>query len=119
MPRRVAQPPIDRSKRELERREPWTGLGLGLVSLVVLFCGATHTTDVATESGGNASEVQLVKAFSSGGLHYSQPYALPAPSVLNDPTKAAAAFQRLQERDRKLDKIKYTVDVGAKTPCPT
>jgi hypothetical protein len=92
---------------------------VALIALAVLFCGATHITDVATKAGGAASETQLMKAFASGGLHYSLPYALPEPSVLNDPTRAAAAFERLQQRNRKLDKITYQVDVGATIPCPT
>ena len=90
-----------------------------LVSVVILFCGATRRTEVATQSGESASEIQLMKAFASGGLHYTQPYALPDPSILDDPVRAAAAFERLQQRNRKLDKIKYRVEVGATTPCPT
>lgn len=116
---RVAQPPMDPLKRDLELREPWVGLGLALIGAVLLFCGITHITDVAAQTGSSASEIQLIKAFASGGLHYTQPYALPDPSVLNDPARAAAAFERLQQRNRKLDKIQYRVDVGAKTPCPT
>jgi hypothetical protein len=60
-----------------------------------------------------------MKAFSSGGLRCSAAMALPDPSILNDPARSAAAFERLQQRNRQLPRITYRVDTGATTPCPT
>ena len=93
--------------------------GLIFVSLVLLVYGASHRTIIPTQTSGPALEFHLVKAFANGGLHYTKPNALPDLSVLRDPARAAEAFGRLQDRDRKSDKIKYRVDLAAKTPCPT
>ena len=119
MSRRVAQPPVNPSARDLENRDGWRGLVFALAALALILCGARHMTGVDTLSGESAHEIQLSKAFSSGGLQYSDPAALPNPSILNDPNKSAAAFEQLQKRDRKLDKLKYRVDTGASAPCPT
>jgi hypothetical protein len=116
---RRAQPDVQRFSRNLEQRDGWAALVLVLVSVTLLVCGARHLTAVSTTEGDGATEVQLVKAFSSGGLHSSNPAAMPDPAILNDPTRAAAAFEKLQRRDRKLDKLTYRVDTSASTPCPT
>lgn len=119
MQQRVPQPPIQRSVRETERRDSSAGLALVLVGLALLCWGAIRVTGLDTLSGDDASERQLMKAFASGGLQISDPAALPPPSILNDPALAAAAFERMQERDRKQDKLTFKVDTSAATPCPT
>ena len=119
MARRVFQPPIIPSARESEARDAWAGLALGCLALTLLLCGVSHITGIDTLAGSGASEYQLMKAFSSGGLRYSDAMAPPDPSVLNDPALSAAAFERLQQRNRPFPKITYRVDTGATTPCPT
>src|SRR5689334_21992826 len=116
---RIAQPNVDRFSRSREHRDGWAGLVLALIGLALLVFGMCHLTGVNTVGGAGATEVELVKAFSSGGLRCSNPAALPGPSVLNDPTQAAAAFEKLQSRDRNLDKLAYRVDTAAAIPCPT
>jgi hypothetical protein len=116
---RIAQPDVQRFSRSLEQRDGWVGLALVLTSVALLICGARHLTGLSTTDGETASERQLVKAFSSGGLHASNPAAMPAPSVLNDSDQRAAAFDKFQRRDRSLDKLTYRVDTTATTPCPT
>ena len=119
MARRIKQPPIVASARASEAREPWAGLAVGILALTLGLCGVTHMTEVNTLTGSGASERQLIKAFSSGGLRYSDAMAMPDPSVLNDPVRSAVAFERLQQRKHHGPRITYRVDAGATTPCPT
>ena len=76
---RVPQPPVNRALRALERHDFWPGFVVALAGLVVAFCGARHLTNVETVDGNSAWEVQLVKAFSSGGLQYPDQVAPPPP----------------------------------------
>jgi hypothetical protein len=119
MQQRVAQPPIQPSRRSTERRSSSAGLALVLVGLALLCWGAIRVTRLDTLSGEDASEQQLMRDFAHAGLRISDPAALPPPSILNDPALAAAAFERMQERDREQDKRTYKVDTRAVDPCPT
>ena len=80
--------------RALERHDFWPGFVAALAGVIVAFCGARHLTGVDTVAGNTASEIQLVKAFSSGGLQYASQLAPPAPPKLEDPAAEAEALDR-------------------------
>ena len=68
MRNRVEQPPIQPALRDVEHHDFWPGFVCALIGSIVLLAGALHITGVETTDGGTASEPQLVKAFSSGGI---------------------------------------------------
>ena len=67
--RRTPQPPVNPATRALERRGFWPGAVACLAALILLSAGAVHRTGLDTVEESAARETQLIKAFSSGGLH--------------------------------------------------
>lgn len=117
--KRIPQPPINPALRDPERHDFWTGFVLVLVSLFVLVCGATHITNVDTVEGSTAREAQLVKAFTSGGLEFTTPEAMPKPAEPGDPAAEAKALEQMERVTARQAKGKYRVNTGAQVPCPT
>jgi hypothetical protein len=119
--KRVPQPPVNPALRALERHDFWPGFAAALAGVIVAFCGARHLTGVDTVAGNAASEIQLVKAFSSGGLQYASELAPPAPPRIEDPAAEAEALDRWakQQANATPPSWKIRVDTDAKTPCPT
>jgi hypothetical protein len=117
--KRVPQPPLNPALRDPERHDFWPGLIAAIIGLVLGVCGVRHLTGLETVDGGTATETQLVKACSTGGLKYPEP--APPPSRLDDPVAAAAALERWQRQNTRgeLAAQKVRVDTEAKTPCPT
>ena len=114
---RVPQPPLDPAVRDSERHDFWPGLIAAVAGLILTFCGARHLTAVDTVDGGNASESQLIKAFSFDGLQYANKMRPPAPPRADDP-EALERWAR-QSREAEAPGWKVRVDTAAKTPCPT
>lgn len=121
MVKRVPQPPVNPTLRALERHDFWPGFVVALAGVVVAFCGAQHLTNVDTVDGNTAREIQLVKAFSSGGLQYPDQVAPPPPPKLDDVANPGEALDRWAKQQANVQPPawKVRVDVGAKTPCPT
>jgi hypothetical protein len=119
--KRVPQPPVNSARRDLERHEFWPGFIAALIGIVLLFCGARHLTGVDTVAGSTASEAQLMKAFSAGGLQYADLMPPPAPPKLADPAAAAEALDRWarQTANPAPPSWKVRVDTSAKQACPT
>ena len=119
--KRVPQPPVNPSLRALERHDFWPGFVAAVAGLVVLLCGAGRLTNVDTSDGGTASEAQLIKAFSSGGLQFADQLAPPPPPNFNAASNPAEALDRWakQQAAARSPTWKIRVDPGAKTPCPT
>ncbi len=119
--RRVPQPPINPAQRPAERHDFWPPFIIALIALLVLVCGATHITNIETLEGNTASERQLVKSFTSGGLEVVQPSAV-APEPVEppgDPAAEAKAIERAERAAAKSGGLKYRVNTGAANPCPT
>ena len=119
--KRVPQPPVNPALRALEHHDFWPGFVVVLIGGVLAFGGVRHLTGVDTVSGSTATEIQLVKAFSSGGVQYASQLAPPAPPRLEDPAAEAEALDRWakQQANAEPPKWKVRVDTDAKTPCPT
>jgi hypothetical protein len=113
--RRVAQPRINPAGRDVERHTFWPGFAAALVGLGLVGFGARHLTAIETVDGGKAQEVQLMKAYASGGLQF--PKAPPPPPDPGDP----AALERWvqQYANAAAPTWKVRVDTAATTPCPT
>jgi hypothetical protein len=116
---RVAQPPVQPFLRDTERHDFWTGFSLALIAGIVLLCGARHVTGLETQDGNSAWELQLVRAFTSGGLEFAEPAPPPDPASIADPDEAAAAMDRAARAEAMSLKARYRVNTGAATPCPT
>ena len=114
---RVAQPPVNPALRDTERHDFWGGFVAVLIGIILVFCGARHLTAIDTVDGGNASEAQLVKAFTFDGLQYADKMAPPPPPKGDDP-EALARWAR-QSREAAAPTWKVRVDTAAATPCPT
>jgi hypothetical protein len=122
MLRRVPQPPINPALRSPEHHDFWTGSILVAIALVILVVGVRHQTKVGTVSENAASEMDLFKAFSSGGIQYASKIAsAPPPPVDADPSKASEALERWAKKQASTAEPtwKIRVDTEAKTPCPT
>lgn len=119
--KRIPQPPVNPALRARERHDFWPGFVVTLAGLVLAFSGARHMTGVDTVDENAATEIQLVKAFSSGGLQYPDQIAPPPPPNLENVADAGAALDRWakQQANAVSPAWKIRVDVGAKTPCPT
>ena len=121
MNKRVPQPPVNPALRAVEAHDFWPGLVVALAGALVLFCGAWHLTTVDTVEGSTASETQLMKAFSSGGLQFANqipPSPLPNFKDMANPAEALDRWAREQARTQPPT-WKVRVNPGAKTPCPT
>jgi hypothetical protein len=119
--KRIPQPPVNPALRALERHDFWPGFVVVLAGMIVTFCGARHLTSVDTVDENVASEIQLVKAFSSGGLQFPDQVAPPPPPNLDAVADPGAALDRWAKQQANVQSPawKIRVDVGAKTPCPT
>ena len=119
---RVPQPPVNPARRDVEHHDFWPGSIVTLIGIVFVLGGAQHLTSVDTVEGSTASEVQLMKAFSSGGLQYPDQQPLPPPPVKPDDAALQAEVLERWARDQARatkPTWKVRVDTGAKTPCPT
>ena len=118
---RVPQPPVNPALRARERHDFWPGFAAVLAGVIVTFCGARHLTGVDTVAGNSASELQLVRAFSSGGVQYASQLAPPEPPKLEDPAAEAEALDRWAKQQANATPPQWAVriDTDAKTPCPT
>jgi hypothetical protein len=117
----IPQPKVDPALRDLEHHDFWPGFVAVLIGGVLAVGGARHLTGVDTVGGSTASEIQLVKAFSSGGVQYASQIVPPPPPKLEDSAAEAEALDRWakQQANATPPAWKIRVDVGAKTPCPT
>ena len=118
---RVTQPPVDPRSRDREHHAFWPGLIVALLGCGLLTGGALHATRIEVAEGGTASEAQLVKAFSSGGLLYGSQVQPPPMPKLADPIAESEALDRWQRQfdNFKAPTWKIRVDPNATTPCPT
>lgn len=121
MRKRVPQPPIDLGRRDPEIHDFWPGFVVGIIGLLVLICGALHSTGVETTAGSGAWEFQLVKAFSNGGIRVVDTQAPPPPPNPDDPAAQARSMEamRRQAASPMSPRWKIQVDLGAKGGCPT
>jgi hypothetical protein len=119
--KRVPQPKVNPALRDVEHHDFWPGFIAVLIGGVLAFGGARHLTGVDTVGGSTASEIQLVKAFSSGGVQYASQIVPPPPPKLDDPAAEAEALDRWakQQANATPPQWKIRVDTDAKTPCPT
>ena len=119
---RVPQPPVNPALRSQEAHDFWPGFVVVLAGVVVAFCGARHLTGVDTVDGNVATEIQLVKAFSSGGLQYPKQAAPPPPPPnldnVADPDEALERWAK-QQANVQPPAWKLRVDLGAQAACPT
>jgi hypothetical protein len=119
---RVPQPPVDVSRRNPERHSFWPGFAFTLLGLGLLLVGALRSTGVGTVDGDDAREVQLMKAFTSGGLEYAGDAEPPEPpKPTGNPAVDAAALARWDKEMANAEPPtwKVRVDTAAKDPCPT
>ncbi len=119
--KRIPQPPVNPALRDLERHDFWPGFVAVIAGVVLAFGGVRHLTFLGTVTGDTASEIQLVKAFSSGGLQYANEMAPPPPPRLSDPAAEAEALDRWakQQASATPPTWKIRVDTAAAAPCPT
>ena len=119
--KRIPQPPVNPALRDVERHDFWPGFVAVVAGIVLAFCGMRHLTGVDTVAGNAASEIQLVKAFSSGGLQFADQLAPPPPPKLTDPAAEAEALDRWakQQANATPPTWKVRVDTAAAAPCPT
>jgi hypothetical protein len=117
----VPQPPVDRALRERERHDFWPGFAVALAGAALAFCGARHLTNVDTVDGNTAWEIQLVNAFSCGGVQYPDQVAPPPPPKLDGAANPGEALDRWAKQQAHVQPPpwKIRVDAGAKSPCPT
>jgi hypothetical protein len=113
--KRVPQPAVDPSRRAVERHTFWPGFGAAAAGLVLVFFGARHLTAIETVGGGKAQEIQLMKAYASGGLQY--PKVPPLPPDPGDPVAYEKWIQQYGNAAAATWKVR--VDTAASAPCPT
>jgi len=119
--RRVPQPPVNAAARPLEVHDFWPAFVVVVIALVLGFSGARRLTALETVDGGTATEGQLIRAFSTGGLKFPEPGAAPPP-MAEDPAQAAQALERWERQNARQAAApawKVRVDTEAKTSCPT
>jgi hypothetical protein len=118
---RVPQPSVNPAARAAERHDFWPGFAAVVAGAAVLFCGAGHVTRVPTATGGAAREMQLVKAFSSGGVQYASEQSAPPPPNLDNVANPAEALDRWARQQANVvpPSWRIRVDLGAKAACPT
>ncbi len=114
---RVPQPPVNPARRDLEHHDFWPGFVAVLIGLILILCGAMHSTGVPTVDGGPASETQLMMAYCFDGLQYADRMAAPPPPAVDDPE----ALERWARENARKPPPTWTVrvDTAANTPCPT
>jgi hypothetical protein len=119
--RRIFQPPVNPALRAREIHDFWPGFVVVLAGVVLAFCGARHVTGVDTVDDNIATEIQLVKAFSTGGLQYPDQVAPKPPPSLDGVADAGAALERWAKQQANVQPPawKLRVDLGAKAACPT
>ena len=119
--RRIPQPPVNPAARARELHDFWPGFIVALAGVILLVSGVRHRTGVGTVEGSTAREVQLVRAFASGGLQYPSQIAPPPPPNLDNVADPAAALDRWAKQQAAFQPPawKLRVDAGAQTPCPT
>ena len=117
----IPQPPVNPALRDVEHHDFWPGFIAVLIGGVLAFGGARHLTGVDTVGGSTASEIQLVKAFSSGGVQYASEQAPPPPPNLEGVANPAEALDRWAKKQANVvsPAWKIRVDLGAKAACPT
>jgi len=115
------QPPINPTQRSLERHDFWPAFVATVAGVLVAFCGARHLTGVDTTGSDTASETQLVRAFSSGGVQYASDQAPPPPPNLEGVANPAEALDRWAKNQANFQppSWKIRVDLSAKAACPT
>jgi hypothetical protein len=119
MRKRVPQPPVNPIRRDPERHDFWLGCFLTIVAGSFVIWGAVHTTAVDTTDGNSAREFQLVKSFTCGGLKAEAAVKPPDPTQYSDPATLAEALERMAREEARSPRLKYRVNVGAASPCPT
>lgn len=119
--KRVSQPPVNPATRDVEHHDFWPGFVAVVAGGALTLCGARHLTSVDTAAGDTASEIQLIKAFSSSGLQYADQLAPPPPPKLEDAAAEAEALDRWakQQANATPPTWKVRVDTAAAAPCPT
>jgi hypothetical protein len=119
--KRIPQPPVNPALRDVEHHDFWPGFVAVVAGIVLAFGGVRHLTGVDTVSGNTASEIQLVKAFSSGGLQFADQLVPLPPPKLEDAAAEAEALDRWAKQlaSAAPPTWKVRVDTAAKTPCPT
>jgi hypothetical protein len=119
MSRRIEQPPIDPSRRDPEARGFWPGFVLAVAGLILLSSGLLRSTEAETADGERVRETQLVKAFTSSGIHLAES-ATQAPPRLEPPPEPGQPFEpRFPPPPKKAAKHKWVVDVKSQAACPT
>ena len=118
---RVPQPTVNPALRDAERHDFWPGFIAVAAGIILAFCGVRHLTGLGTVTGNTASEIQLVKAFSSDGLQYADQLAPPPPPKLTDPAAEAEALDRWAKQLASATAPTWIVrvDTAAAAPCPT
>jgi hypothetical protein len=118
---RLPQPPVNPAARAREFHDFWPGFALALAGVVLAVAGASHRTGVGTVDGAAAREVQLVRAFASGGLQYPGQIHPPPPPNLDNVPDPGAALDRWAKQQAAFQPPtwKLRVDAAAQTPCPT
>lgn len=119
---RRKQPPINASLRDTEHHGFQIGFIVVIIGVVLVLSGARHVTAIDTVDGSSATEKELVKAFSSGGLKFpSKEPPPPPPPNFDDPAATAQALEEWarQKENPETPTWKVRVDTSAKTPCPT
>ena len=119
MRERVPQPPVNPLRRDTEHHDFWTGFILAIIAAVVFFCGVRHVTGVETQDGDSATEFQLVRSFTSGGLHFAKAGPPPNPASFADPGAFAEAAERAERTADLPLRARYRVNTTAADPCPT
>jgi hypothetical protein len=116
--RRVPQPPVNPASRDVEAHDFWPGFIVVVIGALLIAGGARRTTAVETVDGGTAREVELMKAFASGGLQYPKHQPPPPPPKMDDSAVGSDALDRWARDTAKPAQVtwKVRVDPGAKTP---
>lgn len=121
--KRVPQPPVRAGLRSLERHRFWPGFVAALAGIMLAGVGVWRLTGIETAEGGQATEIQLIKAYASGGLQFPEQVSTPPPPppMMDDPGAMAEALARWDQENarREPPSWKVRVDVSAKAPCPT
>ncbi len=121
MLKKIPQPPVNPALRETEGRGFWAAFVVVVVGAMLLLYGARHMTAVETVDGATATEIQIVKACSTGGFQYPSQVPPPPPPKPDDPAAAAAALERWERQSVAAANAtwKVRVDTESKAACPT